>query len=123
MLERIMYNRRSKGNPYWNTLIIAGFDTSTNKPFMGQIDSKGSSFESGLIGTGFGGFLVHPLMERELEKIPGPPTTNGASELLKRTLLQFWTAKSLRRTGKSPSLSLAMNKMHLRILCSHVQNL
>jgi len=86
MLERIMYNRRSKGNPYWNTLIIAGFDTSTGKPFMGQIDSKGSSFEAGLIGTGFGGFLVHPLMERELERISGTPSKAQAQEILDRAL-------------------------------------
>ena len=50
---------------------------------MGQIDSqvwflffwkfliylKGTSFETKLIGTGFGGFLVNPLMERLLEQL------------------------------------------------------
>ena len=43
-------------------------------------------FESHLIGTGFGGFLVHPLMERELEKIDGRPTKEQATEILERAL-------------------------------------
>ena len=66
---------------------------------MGQIDSKvevkihsliklwkGTVFESHLIGTGFGGFLVHPLMERELEKIDGRPTKEQATQILERAL-------------------------------------
>lgn len=86
MLERMMYNRRSKNNPFWNTLIVAGFDENKGKPFLGQIDSRGSSFESHLIGTGFGGFLVHPLMEREMEKIDGTPTKEQAQGIMERAL-------------------------------------
>merc|ERR1712037_157306 len=86
LMGRIMYNRRSKGNPLWNRIIVAGYDKATDKPFMGQIDSKGTVFESHLIGTGFGGFLVHPLMERELEKIDGRPTKEQATEILERAL-------------------------------------
>ena len=64
------------------------FDLDPSKDFLRLTDKlfKGSSFESGLIGTGFGGFLVHPLMERELEKIPGTPTKAQAQEILDRAL-------------------------------------
>lgn len=86
MIERMMYNRRSKNNPFWNTLIVAGFDENEGKPFLGQIDSKGSSFQSNIIGTGFGGFLVHPLMERSLEKIDGTPTKEQAQAIMERAL-------------------------------------
>merc|ERR1711962_1208494 len=86
LLERIMYNKRSKNNPFWNTLIVAGYDVAKDKAFLGQIDSKGSSFEADLIGTGFGGFLVHPLMERELEKIDGVPTKEQAEIIMERAL-------------------------------------
>ncbi|CBY08939.1 unnamed protein product [Oikopleura dioica] len=86
LMGRIMYNRRSKGNPLWNRIIVAGYDKAADKPFMGQIDSKGTVFESHLIGTGFGGFLVHPLMERELEKIDGRPTKEQATQILERAL-------------------------------------
>lgn len=87
LIERIMYNRRSKNNPFWNTLIIAGYDKQNKKPFLGQIDSKGSSFQAGLIGTGFGGFLVHPLMERNIEGLDGVmPTKEQATSIMERAL-------------------------------------
>ena len=56
VLERIMYNRRyvldfisndqhstffrSRNNPYWNTLVISGYDVNADEPFLGQIDSQ-----------------------------------------------------------------------------------
>ena len=40
LLERIMYNRRSKNNPFWNTLVISGYVESEERPFLGQIDSQ-----------------------------------------------------------------------------------
>lgn len=86
VLERIMYNRRSRGNPYWNTLVISGYVETEQRPFLGQIDSQGTSFETNLIGTGFGGFLVHPLMERLLEAIEGNPTRQQAEEIMERAL-------------------------------------
>ena len=68
------------------SILLVVLDLSEN--LLGHTDKlfKGSSFESGLIGTGFGGFLVHPLMERELEKIPGTPTKAQAQEILDRAL-------------------------------------
>ena len=39
-----------------------------------------------MIGTGFGGFLVHPLMERECEKIEGTPTKAQAEAIMERAL-------------------------------------
>ena len=35
-----MYNRRSKNNPFWNTLVISGYVESEERPFLGQIDSQ-----------------------------------------------------------------------------------
>ena len=45
VLERIMYNRRSRGNPYWNTLVISGYDSAADEPFLGQIDSQVKAFK------------------------------------------------------------------------------
>jgi len=90
VLERIMYNRRSRNNPYWNTLVISGYDVTKDEPFLGQIDSQGTSFQAKLIGTGFGGFLVGPLMERQLESIrgfgDGLPNRAQAEEIMERSL-------------------------------------
>ena len=35
---------RSKNNPYWNTLVISGYNVSEDKPFLGQIDSQVNKF-------------------------------------------------------------------------------
>jgi|ERR1711971_503503 len=88
LLERIMYNRRSKNNPFWNTLVISGYVESEERPFLGQIDSQGTSFETKLIGTGFGGFLVHPLMERLLEEIGDQLPTRAEAELIMERALK-----------------------------------
>merc|ERR1712153_234271 len=87
LLERIMYNRRSKNNPFWNTLVISGYVNDEERPFLGQIDSQGTSFETKLIGTGFGGFLVNPLMERLLEELGDfLPTRAQAEAIMERAL-------------------------------------
>ena len=42
VLEDIKINKlfRSKNNPYWNTLVISGYDVNADEPFLGQIDSQ-----------------------------------------------------------------------------------
>jgi len=83
-----MYNRRSKNNPFLITLVISGYVESEERLFFGQIDSQGTSFETKLIGTGFGGFLVHPLMERLLEEIGDQLLTRAEfmAEIMERAL-------------------------------------
>ena len=48
---------------------------------------QGTSFQAKLIGTGFGGFLVGPLMERQLEAVgEGLPNRAQAEEIMQRSL-------------------------------------
>ena len=39
-----------------------------------------------MIGTGFGGFLVNPLIERQLEALNGTPTRAQAEAIMQRAL-------------------------------------
>ncbi len=66
-LNRVMYSRRSKHDPLWNSLVIAGFH---NEPYLGLVDLQGTSYTSDSIATGFGGYLAQPLLRKALEKKP-----------------------------------------------------
>ena len=57
-LTRVMYNRRSKVDPLWNTLLVAGVD------FLGCVDIYGSSYEGNVLATGYGQHLALPLLRK-----------------------------------------------------------
>lgn len=67
-LCRVMYGRRSKMNPLWNTLVVAGY--RNNKAFLGQVDLQGTHFEDETIATGYGAYLSRPIMREALKRKP-----------------------------------------------------
>ncbi len=36
-LTRVMYNRRSRMDPLWNSLVVGGVDKASGKPFLGMV--------------------------------------------------------------------------------------
>lgn len=60
-LSQVMYNRRSKMNPLWNAIVVAGFD-DTKEPFLRYVDLLGVAYGSSAIATGFGSYLAVPLL-------------------------------------------------------------
>ncbi|KAJ3333043.1 Proteasome subunit beta type-7 [Blyttiomyces sp. JEL0837] len=64
-LSRVMYNRRSKVDPLWNSLVVAGM--KNGEPFLGYVDLQGTTYQSPSIATGFGGYLAQPLLRKALE--------------------------------------------------------
>jgi len=65
----VLYNRRSKFNPLWNTIIVAG-KTYSGEPYLGYVDKIGVSFEDKSVATGFGSYIAQPMMRRALEENP-----------------------------------------------------
>lgn len=59
-LSRVIYNRRNKMDPLWNSLVVAGY--YNGKPFLGSIGMIGTHFVDETIATGFGNHLARPLM-------------------------------------------------------------
>lgn len=59
-LRAVMYQRRNKGNPFWNQLLVAGFHKE--KSFLGYVDMIGTAYEENFIATGFGAYLAIPLI-------------------------------------------------------------
>lgn len=58
-LRALFYQRRNKGNPFWNQLLVAGF---RDKAFLGYVDLIGTAYEEHFIATGFGAHLAIPII-------------------------------------------------------------
>jgi len=59
-LTRLMYNRRSKMDPLWNSIVIAGF--RNGKSYLGTTDLYGTMYEDDFIATGLGAHMALPLL-------------------------------------------------------------
>mmetsp|Transcript_32829 Transcript_32829/g.72515 ORF Transcript_32829/g.72515 Transcript_32829/m.72515 type:complete len:292 (+) Transcript_32829:183-1058(+) len=61
-LCRVMYNRRNKFNPLWNTLIVGGIPQGSEaKPFLGTVSMIGTHYVDSHVTTGFANQLARPL--------------------------------------------------------------
>ncbi|XP_028649775.1 proteasome subunit beta type-4 isoform X1 [Erpetoichthys calabaricus] len=95
-LTRVLYNRRSKMNPLWNTIVIGGF--YNGESFLGYVDKLGVAYEAPTIATGFGAYLAQPLMREAFESKP-VMGKDEARELVERCLkvLYYRDARSYNR--------------------------
>jgi len=62
-LSRVLYNRRSRVNPLWNILLVAGFHN--NQGYLGSVDLYGSCFEDNFGATGYGSYMAMPILRKE----------------------------------------------------------
>lgn len=62
-LSKLLYHRRSKFDPLWNHLLVAGLDEE-GAPFLAAADLLGTTFTSPSLATGFGSMLAQPIMRR-----------------------------------------------------------
>nr|CCD74498.1 proteasome subunit beta type-4 [Arabidopsis halleri subsp. halleri] len=62
-LTRVMYNRRNKFDPLWNTLVLGG--VKNGKSYLGMVSMIGVSFEDDHVATGFGNHLARPILRDE----------------------------------------------------------
>ncbi|KAJ8966084.1 hypothetical protein NQ317_019327 [Molorchus minor] len=67
-LTRIMYQRRSKFDPFWNNIIVAG--NQEGKPFLGTVDKLGTAYTDKIICTCFGAHILTPLLRDHLDRNP-----------------------------------------------------
>lgn len=59
-LQRVLYNRRNKFDPLWNSLVVGGVkDDGT--PFLGSVSMIGTAYTDTHVATGFGNHLARPL--------------------------------------------------------------
>jgi len=93
-LTRVMYNRRSRFNPLWNSVIIGGMEKD-GSTYLGTVNMIGIAFKDDVIATGFGAHLALPMMRDALEKKPNLNEAE-AKDLIARcmTVLFYRDARS-----------------------------
>lgn len=86
-LTKILYNRRSKMNPLWNSCIVAGLDDK-DEVFLKYVDLLGVTYSSPSIATGFGAYLAVPLLRQVVDKESDVENLNeqDAVELVKKCM-------------------------------------
>ncbi|KAK9467060.1 nucleophile aminohydrolase [Lipomyces arxii] len=62
-LSRLMYNRRSKVDPLWNAILVAG-RKDDGSPFLAYVDLLGVTYSAPTLGTGYGAYLAVPLLRK-----------------------------------------------------------
>ena len=62
-LRAVMYQKRSKFNPFWNDLVVAGYEKQA--PFLGVVDKLGTTLQENMVATGFGAYLAMPLLREK----------------------------------------------------------
>lgn len=61
-LTRVMYNRRTKMDPLWNSIVVCGFRDS--KAYLGTTDLYGTMYEDNFVATGLGAHMALPLLRK-----------------------------------------------------------
>ncbi|CAO1636630.1 unnamed protein product [Jaminaea pallidilutea] len=103
-LSRLMYNRRSKIDPIWNSLVLGGVTPPTSynpkpQPFLAYVDLLGVTYQSSTIATGFGLHLAQPLLRKAVEGREDTLEEEEAKSILEGCMkvLFYRDARSLNR--------------------------
>ncbi|ORZ16433.1 nucleophile aminohydrolase [Absidia repens] len=96
-LWRVMYNRRSKFNPLWNSLVVGGIDKGER--FLGYVDLRGTTYQTTTIATGFGSHLAQPILRKRVEGREDEITEEEAIAILEDCMrvLFYRDARSLNK--------------------------
>ena len=69
-LCRVMYNRRNKFDPLWNSLVVGGVGRD-GAPFLGTVGMIGTHYTDSHVTTGFANHLARPLLrEKQSDGMP-----------------------------------------------------
>jgi 20S proteasome subunit beta 7 len=82
-VTRIMYNRRTKMDPLWNTLVVGGFNK--DGPYLGYCDKVGVAYTDDTMASGYGAHIALPIIRSAYEANP-EMTEEEATKLMNRCL-------------------------------------
>jgi 20S proteasome subunit beta 7 len=96
-MSQVMYGRRSKLNPLWNSLIIGGF--KDGKRFLSYVDLLGTTYTASTIATGYGAYIAQPLLRKAVEGYEDVLTEEQARKILEDSMrvLFYRDARSLNK--------------------------
>ncbi|VDK75160.1 unnamed protein product [Litomosoides sigmodontis] len=87
-LTSLLYYRRTRMNPLWNTLVVAGMQRQNDElePFIGVITSRGVAYRTKSVATGLGAMLLNQVIETEHRKNDGKLSKEQAIDILRKSL-------------------------------------
>lgn len=87
-LTTLLYHRRSRFDPVWNTLVVAGtqLEDDVKTPFIGLVNQRGVAYPTRHVATGFGAMLLNQLIETEWRKKTDKLTKDEAVAVMKKAL-------------------------------------
>ncbi|KAI9458983.1 proteasome endopeptidase complex beta subunit [Boletus coccyginus] len=96
-MSQVMYGRRSKLNPLWNSLIIGGL--KDGKRFLSYVDLLGTTYTASTIATGYGSYIAQPLLRKAVEGFEDVLTEEQARKILEDSMrvLFYRDARSLNK--------------------------
>lgn len=96
-LANVMYQRRSKFNPLWNSMIVGGF--RDGERFLAFVDLLGITYTSSTIATGYGSYIAQPLLRKAVEGREDTLTEEEARAIMEQSLkvLFYRDARSLNK--------------------------
>lgn len=98
-LTRLMYNRRSRFNPLWLSIIVGGLQDG--EPFLGFVNYLGTAYTENIIATGLGADVGVPILRDALEaKADGAPLTLDEAQEAVRKCLRVCFLRDCRATDK-----------------------
>ncbi|KIY43196.1 proteasome endopeptidase complex, beta subunit [Fistulina hepatica ATCC 64428] len=94
-LSRVMYSRRSKVDPLWNSLLVGGF--KDGKRFLAYVDLLGTTYSASTLATGYGSYIAQPLLRKAVEGNEDTLTEDEARRILEQNMqvLFYRDARSL----------------------------
>ncbi|KAF8530116.1 proteasome endopeptidase complex beta subunit [Hysterangium stoloniferum] len=97
VISRIMYGRRSKFDPLWNSLLVGGFQDG--KSFLAYVDLLGTTYKASTIATGYGAYIALPLLRKAVEGREHEMTEEEARALINESMkvLFYRDARSLNK--------------------------
>jgi len=81
-LNHVMYDRRNKFDPLWNSLVLGGI--KKGKKYLGMVSMIGVHFQDNHVATGFGNHLARPIFRDEWKE---DMTLEEGVKLLEKCLL------------------------------------
>lgn len=66
-IARLLYGRRGKFDPLWNSILTVGADPQTGEPFLSYADLLGTTYSAPALATGFGAHLAVPILRKHVE--------------------------------------------------------
>jgi 20S proteasome subunit beta 7 len=84
-LQRIVYHKRCKYDPYLCRFVVMGINPD-GEPFLGSMDSIGTSWQDKCVATGYGEHIVLPMIRTAIDRRDGNLTRDEAFQVARDSL-------------------------------------